>query len=102
MYRRLTQSMVPGLNSMSTNCNQLMEWQWHHLGVSRTTNLTCMSTGHFSAGDQNCKSETSMTMSVSTAGRRTRYLGVAAKALGVVQWFKLIGLPGMTREELSR
>ncbi len=47
----------PGLHSISTNCNQLMERQWQHLGVSRTTTMTCMSTGHYSAGDQNCNSE---------------------------------------------
>ena len=56
------------------------------LEVRGLTNQTCMSAGHISAGDQNCNSETSKTMSASTAGQRTRYLGMAAKALGVVQW----------------
>ena len=71
------------------------------LEVRGLTNQSCMSTGPISAGDQSC-------IHVSTNDNARQYGWLTeslhrlpVNALGVVQWRKLFGLSGMTREELS-
>ena len=71
------------------------------LGVRGLTSQTCMSAGHKSAGDQNCNHVSFKDNARQYGWLTARLHRLPANALGVVQWRKLFGLSGMTREELS-
>ena len=71
------------------------------LEVRGLTNQTCMSAGHISAGDQNCNHVSFKDNARQYGWLTARFPRLPVNALGVVQWRKLFGLSGMTREELS-